>query len=274
MTSRYFNKTGHLTKDLLEQEYRSLGSLRKIAAKYNVDKDTIGSLFRKYNINYVPRTRNKDHFFFSRETEESFYLAGFIAADGNICNNYLHIGLSEKDEQHIIKLAQLLKSNAKIISYVNKPFTGSQTVSVIKSITIHSEQIYNDLHTNFNITPNKSLSLQFPKHLSNNILIRHFIRGYFDGDGSWSFRYPTLKNKLITPQLCFDILGTYNVVSEINNILHSNIDLPNNKIYKKSKIYGIKYSGNRLSKLIGDWIYQDSTIYLDRKHQRYLSLLY
>jgi hypothetical protein len=272
MTSRYLNKTGHLTKDLLEQEYILLGSLRKIAAKYNVDKSTISSLFKKYNLYYKPKTRTKDHSIFSNETEEAFYLAGFIAADGNVYNNYLHIGLSENDENHLIKLAGILKSNAKIRSYTNKLTTSSNKISVIKAITIHSKQICADLYTKFSVTPNKSLSLSFPKHLSDNILIRHFIRGYFDGDGSWAFRHPTLKNKLKSSQLCFDIIGTYDMVSNINNILHKNIDLPNNKIYSKSKIYGIRYSGNRVSKIIGNWMYQNATIYLDRKYQRYLAL--
>ena len=56
------------------------------------------------------------------------------------------------------------------------------------------------LHTNLSIlgcTPRKSLILQFPKdsifkeskQYSKKELIRHFIRGYFDGDGCISFTY-------------------------------------------------------------------------------------
>jgi IS30 family transposase len=275
MNTRYEHKTGHLTKELLQTEYNSLKSIRKIAKKYNVHHGTISTLLRKHNIVYIPKTREKDETFFSQENEASFYLAGFIAADGNIHHsnkNYnLHIRLSIHDENHVVKLHNLLKSNSKIQTQLNhESYINSQKIiSSTKGFTICSKQIYDDLIKKFNITENKSLTLKFPEHLKNHKLIPHFIRGYFDGDGSWTIRNPNEINKQSKINIGFEILGTENFISNIQDILIRDLKLKTNKIEQKENIYRLRYSGNRLSSLIGDWMYKDATIYLNRKYERY-----
>lgn len=278
MTSRknqYAYKTEHLTKEILESDYSELKSVRKLAAKHNVHHKTMSQLLNKFNINFNPKlTRTKNENIFSEETETSFYLAGFIAADGNISNfkkNYhLHIGLSENDEEHLINIQKLFNSNSNIRTYKNNSYINKRNIkSTIKAFTICSKQIFNDLIKNFNITPNKSLTLKFPKHLINHSMIHHFIRGYFDGDGSWTIRNPNQINKQSKINIGFDITGTENFINNIQNILNANIALPPNKISMNKNIYRLRYSGNKLSSLIGDWMYNNATIYLNRKYERY-----
>lgn len=278
MTSRknqYAYKTEHLTKDILEKDYSELKSVRKLASKHNVHHKTMSQLLTKFKIDFAPKlTRTKNENIFSEETEASFYLAGFIAADGNIShikNNYhLHIGLCKDDECHLITLQKLFNSNSNIRTYENNSYIDNRNVkSTIKAFTICSKQIYNDLLTNFCIVPNKSLILKFPEHLSNHPMIHHFIRGYFDGDGSWTIRNPNEINKQSKINIGFDIIGTEHFITNVQRILHANIILPPNKIEKKKNIYRLRYSSNRLSSLIGDWMYRDATIYLDRKYERY-----
>jgi len=275
MSTRYEYKTGHLTKEVLKEDYQTLKSIRKIAIKYNVHHSTISALLQKFQIDYKPRTRTKNNNIFSEENETSFYLAGFIAADGNVCHhksNYdLCIGLSAKDEKHLIKLHDLLESNSSIRTYENNSYINGKNIkSTIKAFTVCSKQIYEDLNNNFLITPNKSLTLKFPEHLSNHPMIHHFIRGYFDGDGSWIIRNPTIKNKQSKINICFSIMGTNHFVISLNNILHSHLNLPNNTISQTKNVFRLRYSGNRLSSVIGDWIYKDATIFLERKYDRYL----
>lgn len=271
-------KTQNLNKEILEQDYKKLKSIRKVAIKYNLHHKSMSNLFTKLGIIFNPKiTRTKNENIFSEKTEKAFYLAGFIAADGNIHhskNNYhLHIRLGLSDEIHLLLLQKLLNSNSKIREVKNhKSIIADQIIiSTTKGFTVCSKQIYEDLMKNFCIIPNKSLTLKFPKHLSKHPLIHHFIRGYFDGDGSWTIRNPNSKNKQSKINIGFDIIGTKHFVKNVNYILHSQLKLPSNKIEKKGNIYRLRYSGNRLSSLIGDWLYRDATIYLDRKYQRYLS---
>lgn len=274
--NRYAYKTEHLTKEILQKDYDELKSVRKVANKHNVHHKTMSVLLTKLKITFAPKLiRTKNENVFSQENEISFYLAGFIAADGNIHhkdNNYhLRIGLAESDEKHLIKLKTLLESDASIRTYENDSIIdGHRFKSTIKAFTICSKIIFQDLIKNFNITPNKSLTLKFPTKLSNHPMIHHFIRGYFDGDGCWSIRNPNKKNKQKKINIIFELLGTNHFIKNVNDILHSSLELPTNKIIKKKKIYSIRYSGNRLSVLIGNWLYQNATIFLERKHDKYL----
>ena len=61
--------------------------------------------------------------------------------------------------------------------------------------------------------PNKSLILTFPDiNVVSEDLVRHFIRGYFDGDGCLSFN----KNKYCTPNI--SILGTKQFLEKLETI--------------------------------------------------------
>lgn len=265
-----------LTKEQLKQDYAELKSVRKLAAKHNVHHKTMSQWLKNFNIKFEPKlTRTKKNNIFSEETEDSFYLAGFIAADGNILhrqNNYhLSIGLGLEDESHLLLIRSLLGSNATVrIDDSSSVINGKSFTSTIKRFTVCSKQIYNDLINNFCVTENKSLTLKFPKHLENHKLLHHFIRGYFDGDGSFSVRNPTIINKQSKINICFDLLGTQDFLLNTKNILNKNLELPPNNIGKHNSVYRLRYSGNRLSSVIGNWLYKDATIYLQRKYDKYL----
>lgn len=268
----YAWKTENITRENLIEDYLNLGSVNKIAIKYKVDPCTIARLLDLYQINYDSRKRNKIENIFQFENEVSFYLAGFIAADGNIFDNVLQIHLGLKDEDHLMLIRYLLGSDHKIIIRNNhkSEMNGKQFSSSTKGFNITSSIMIDDLLNQFNITPRKSLTLKFPSNLVNHPMIHHFIRGYFDGDGCFSIRNPNIKNKQKKINVSWDLLGTQNFIEHVKLILESNIDLPNNKITTSGNVRRLRYSSNKLSVSIGDWMYKDATIYLDRKYQRYL----
>lgn len=60
--------------------------------------------------------------------------------------------------------------------------------------------------------PNKSLILKFPdENLVPKNLIKHFIRGYFDGDGCISYSFLNKEKDIISPRL--SLLGTENFLN-------------------------------------------------------------
>jgi hypothetical protein len=102
-------------------------------------------------------------------------------------------------------------------------------------------------------------------------LIPHFIRGYFDADGS--FWYPTRKrsrNNLRTEFGC----ATKNFLLRIKDILDKNgMNFSYSERAKKDSsgnnhISYILLSSNReLSKKFADFIYKDATVYLEYKYE-------
>lgn len=192
------------------------------------------------------------------DTEEKAYWLGFLYADGSVGSkeDKIELGLAEKDLKHIEKFKTFMNINNKI-SYREK--TKSYRIS------FRSSQCKQDL-INKGCVPKKSLILNFPnENQVPKYLIRHFIRGYFDGDGWFT-----------NTEKCFQvgIIGTENF---INGFLDSieNID-------KKNKIFDVHREDGAKRYVFGayndvlnflNWIYKDSNIYLDRKYVSYLDFI-
>lgn len=214
-----------------------------------------------------------NHNIFQKETEESFYLAGFIAADGcirisktnkdrNYVNHRLQISLSKKDKNHLILIRDLLGSNHPVHDYLIENSKKNCNWNDVweSKLLITSKQIVKDLKK-FNIVPRKSLVYSFPKWLQNHPLCNHFMRGYFDGDGSFF-----INSELSYDRLCFSLRGTEKFLKVYRGILekHCNFQCQNNIDYF-DKTPQLRFKGeNSIS--ARNFLYKDATIYLVRKY--------
>tara|TARA_R110000868_G_scaffold46524_5_gene153637 strand:+ start:21154 stop:21981 length:828 start_codon:yes stop_codon:yes gene_type:complete len=265
-----------LTKDILEYEYANCKDISKISEKLKISKDSIRKYIKLYNIKYYkyqPKIYSCNNNIFYKENENAFYLAGFIAADGCVRNRVrkkcisksLIIALSNKDHEHLEKIKMALQSNNPIKSIIIKPNKKVKVYSHQSRIEIYSAQIVNDL-LKFNITPNKTYTYNMPDWLINHELVNHFIRGYFDGDGSIG-KYKKPPSKILHSQL--NMLGTELFIKQYKTIIEQNCNVNDNKIIKINNIYSLSYSGNNVVKRIYEFLYKDATIYLDRKKDKF-----
>lgn len=264
-----------LTKEILKYEYEQLGSMQKIADKLSVGVDSIYKYMKLYDIPYHRYYQglydcNED--IFAEDTEKSFYLAGFIAADGSLqkrkYSKILKIALSRNDKDHLEKIKILFDSNHRIADYKVKPNKLVKSVNYCSEIAFVSNKIFDDL-ARFNIVPRKTFIFKFPDWLIEHPLLHHFMRGYFDGDGCIS--HGKVRGNRTVIQGTFSILGTYDFVSTYNKIFNKHCWINLCKILKQDNIYTIAYSGNNNIREIYHFLYQDSTIYLDRKRDKFLN---
>ena len=131
--------------------------------------------------------------------------------------------------------------------------------------------MYNDL-LKLGITPQKSLTLQFPKNIPDEYL-SHFIRGEFDGDGSF---YIQKSNKKKNRYLNASVIGNVDFLTILKNKLkNNNIEssglyrVSNNKPNYSNRIYDLRYFSKQAIKL-GDFMYQGSeNLRLERKYNIY-----
>jgi hypothetical protein len=209
---------------------------------------------RKYNCN--------DNFF-SEDNELSFYVAGFIAADGCIrqnkgCSKISDIGirLSKNDREHLENINNALETDRPIKDYKNK-YSG---VSVLK---ITSDKMCQDLFEKFNITPRKSNTYIFPNFVKQHELVNHFMRGYFDGDGSFYIQ------KQSNEKVCFGLRGTESFLTDYRSILERQCDfsIRHNKMPVSGGCCQLAYGGNRNIIKISNFLYNDATIFLNRKKE-------
>lgn len=191
------------------------------------------------------------------DTEEKAYWLGFLYADGYVSKlkSETELALQQKDENHLKKFAIFMKTNKPF--YRTKRTLNEKTYFGVR-VVINSKKVKEDLQR-LGCTTEKTLTLKFPteKQVPNH-LIRHFIRGYFDGDGS-----TTLNNGRIN----FEIIGT---VDFLNGMIDY-FGLHHNKKHAAGKSFRIMYSG-KYSSLIMKELYRDATIYLDRKRKKYQTL--
>jgi intein/homing endonuclease len=202
-----------------------------------------------------------ESFFETIDSEEKAYWLGFIAADGCILivnknsnpSYRLSIGLSEKDLNHLEKFKKSIELNHKLYKRENKyNYKDQLSIKISYHIRIHSKKMFNDL-LDKGITPRKSLTLKPPLNVPED-LIRHWIRGYFDGDGSVGIR----KN---IDTLSIQLSGTKEVLEFI--LKESEIDWKI-RLRDRSKAHFIGGSHSKALKFLS-LIYLNSNIYLDRK---------
>jgi len=265
-------KIEHLTKEMLEDSYNELKNLTAMGKKFGVSRVTIAYYMDAYGLKREIRSKFKcNELIFSTDTEISFYLAGFIAADGCVfskgSSKVLSFGLSQKDKSHLEKIKSGLGANHPIGDYVvkNKKQNPNWNDTIKSELRIYSEKIYSDLKR-FNITERKTHTLTFPEWIVDHPLRHHFIRGYVDGDGSF---YSSLGKDKKVKQVCFSLRGTSQFLTSLRGILEDdlNLDKRAKDIRFNNGIGVLEYGGNRLCKKIAEYLYKDATIYLDRKKE-------
>lgn len=189
------------------------------------------------------RTINKD--FFKTWSEEMAYILGYWFADGCIgsWSNGYHFCITSKDESIINKIKEILESYHKI-KYRKSDDT--------YTLTFSCKEIYNDI-VKLGGCERKSLIARFP--MIPKKYIRHFIRGYFDGDGSIYLRnYEPHVNFVGTKAFLKSLMENLPYKGNLNNTTELT--------------YQLSYS-SEYGREILDYMYVDSNIYLKRKYDKY-----
>ena len=111
--------------------------------------------------------------------------------------------------------------------------------------------------------------MYIPKQIPNN-LIRHFIRGYFDGDGciTYSVRKPNPKNR----ELNYRVTGRFEICSKLSNILidfQRYLSNTNISYIKRDNMYNLNTCSRNIIKQIYHYLYDNSSFYLSRKFNKF-----
>lgn len=265
-------------KQWLQEQYDTYIHTNIIAKKYNFKSATIDLWSRKLNIIKNEKIRMSakkysldENYFETIDTEEKAYWLGFIMADGCITRtekkyepNRFELLLQNQESEHILlnKFKQDIKTDIpiKIFTNTNKKYS-FETEEI--QLRINSKMFVRNLINN-GITEKKTGKENVPNTVPN-ILIHHFIRGFFDGDGCIK------KDNRIS-------LGSSSrlILEQINSFLKKELDFEF-KIYERAEykvpFYLFESSDFKKNKAFLDLIYKDSTIYLERKYNKYLSLI-
>ena len=193
------------------------------------------------------------------------YLLGFIYADGYISNNCLGIKLKLSDKNHLYKFKNSIKSEHKILEITaDTPYKANYKYCCI---SINDKHLINSLE-NKGVLYKKSKILVFPTESQvPNYLLPHFIRGYFDGDGSiyeYSKTHAGSVSFVGTEKFLNSLLSVFKTFLNTNAHVHK---------YKNKDIYDLKLGGTKIISSIYSYLYLNASIFLDRKKDRFLQIL-
>ena len=207
-----------------------------------------------------------ENYFETIDTEEKAYILGFICADGHIASDRLVIAVAEKDVDILHKIKTAMGSEHPITRvYRNNPYNKSvRKTLVLNSLMIGSKLLVKHLFDkgithDKTYTLNRSIMDYVPTQLA-----RHFLRGYFDGDGNMflGVEYSSGTKYSINVMGNEDfLLGSFQVYFPTTNKLYKDL--------RSKQAYSWKISSKEKVIAFLNYLYLDSSIYLERKYMSY-----
>lgn len=234
-------------------------ALAKMLERLEV-KTTKGNHYRYYFFDF--------DFFEKIDSELKAYWLGFLYADGCILpvkngEQEIQLDLAQQDEDMVQWFKTDLKSTYPL-TYDNYKAKKNPNSQVMVRQKLRSQKTVDDLKR-LGCVERKSLILKFPN--SDQVpleLIRHFIRGYFDGDGSIYVGPPLNGSKLIG-QVSF--VGTEDFIKQLATYFPNMGSVLPDK--RKTNSWYLNIGGNYNIIKIYHFLYDDATRYMKRKHDKF-----
>lgn len=236
-------------------------SISKVANYFNISGNVIKRKLVQSGIEIRKRYSNKNYkinqsVFETIDTEEKAYWLGMLFADGSICN-YKYgksVQLELIDKEHIEKFKIFLNFTGDVTNKNNYSF----------NLRTCDYKICTDL-VELGCIPNKTYNLSYlpilPKELQ-----RHFIRGYFDGDGCLFVK--NTKERFLAG---ISFYGHKYILESIINIFQRDLQIHINTFQgKKYKdpITSFLIGGNKNIHKVLKYLYRDSNVNLNRKLEK------
>lgn len=252
-------------------------NLAEIARITNVSRPTVRKILRQAGLRDVKKhdVDNSSYLnellFDAINNEASAYFLGLLYADGNVylrkANGIptISLTLQERDKSILEAFRELIAPKHKLHLRKSKIETQQDQFRLA-----FSSQLIGDQLKKLGCIPRKSLALQFPIEQIPNNQLRHFVRGYFDGDGCISYyqRKSGYKAYLAsfasTKDFCEALQG---VLGEMLNLCGGIYTRKTNGITSELTI-----GGNHQVLTLMKWMYDDSEFFVKRKRDKYKEL--
>lgn len=247
---------GHTQKYIEETLLISRSGIINTLKRNNIPRRSSSENNQKYDRN--------SHYFDNIVTENQAYILGMLFADGNnnTAHNSITLSLQERDKHLLEQIAYEIGYSGPLrLNPLHEINPNYQNHYILNINDEHMSQTLNEL----GMVNAKSLKLQFPIFLPQN-LRRHFMRGYFDGDGN--IYYDQKRKKCQT-----QTVGTFHFCAHLSQELLG-LDCKNCIKHPKQcsdNTFVVQTGGNKSSYTFLSWMYEDSNLKLERKYAQFES---
>jgi hypothetical protein len=253
-----------LDSELVVKKYSELMNVKKVGDFFGVSFQPIMRILKQEGIKVEQRRYFSNETYFDIiDTEEKAYWLGFLYADGYIreskSGNSLCLKLGQLDIEHLELFKKCVGSSHKITlgTSKTKSKTGKEYVSHMATFNIYSKRIVESIKKQ-GFHSRKTFTIEKPNLKEE--YYRHFIRGYFDGDGCC---YINERN-----DGC--IVINYNIACASPNFKQFIIEELNKHSIDTTCQTSLTIDILRGQSAIKffNYLYNDSTIYLKRKKEK------
>lgn len=279
--------------------------LRTIEREVGISRHKIRELLKQQGVyidknNYLEQYKtNRKYdidmgYFKQINTANKAYVLGLLFADGYMS------GLKEKKSEYQIGIS-LTKSDKDILENIRKDMKYDRPIRIDKtqpqdSITrgkvianrqprarleISSKEMWNDLLV-FGMKPSKTETLLPPSGIPDEF-IPHFLRGFFDGDGSIGFTFNTYVHKSNREKVTHycnpyvSVVGTKGMIEWIIEMFLT--ECPDLKYHKNIDarysfpLYQLNITNKDSIKKIVNYLYKEADLKLNRKYINAVKIL-
>lgn len=256
--------------ELISKNY----SVSEISKILNRSQSSISSIIKRFNIvDYKKLNVNtcNNTYFDKIDNEFKAYYLGFFIADGYLHTKSNRFGVSIQEQDNII--LEYMKKDICPDSIITTKNRTTEAITRKNQSTLRwsSEHMKNIFQNVYNINPNKTydFDFEFPFEKIPENLIRHFIRGFIDGDGCFAKIKYSISITLIgtsntfLKQIAKYITGITDGVNEIIREING----------KTINYYTLNFNFERTNKpdkilKIYNYLYNDSELFLIRKRNK------
>ena len=250
------------------QKYKDKVMTSKIMESYPFIKceNTVVDIVRKRDIPIRENGRfisiiEREDFFESIEEENQAYLVGLLIADGYVIGHKHNpkkagrtpawgIALNYKDKYILEWIKDTVGLHTKIVRTNRNTYFINTT----------SKKMVDDLGK-YGVVPRKSFLTYLPDNIPKEMQ-RHLIRGILDGDGC------------ISNHTC-SFYGNKDLLIGIRSLLKEEIGIGDKKITHRERGIGadsFSFSSRECVKKFYHYLYDDATIFMKRKYEKFLKL--
>jgi intein-encoded DNA endonuclease-like protein len=257
--------------------YKEYNNADKVAEILNLNN---GNAVRKVlKANGLELIRRKyfidENYFETIDNEEKAYWLGFLAADGTIRLRHggaekrkrgssIVLKLADKDKHHVDRFQKIFGIESRMTHQRDYTTTrsGKESYSDNCRVSINSNKLVEDI-IDKGVTPRKSFTLGRPNIKDE--YHNHFIRGYFDGNGSISF---SLKESTESDREVIKLLAVSIACISHNFIQYLKDELTKENVNLKTNgKYSVAVSNMYECQLFLNYIYKNATLFLERKKE-------
>lgn len=192
--------------------------------------------------------------FFDGWNELSAYVYGVLFADGWVSrrrSSRVAIAVSDKDEAWLLQIKAALECESPLSRHEIRDQWSPRTAV---KFGFNSRRIHRRL---------RELGIKERPPVLPDAVAHHFVRGFFDGDGSiYPSGYGTMNSNFVGPEWMLDwLVGVL-----------SSAGIPRVKAHRKTnsdKVMSIRYAAAS-TELLGRFMYRGATLWLPRKRDRFM----